>query len=376
MWCCSPYPMSCPSCKLPTDPPEDSLGCDKCKKKYHWECTNLEKYLIKLHKKNPYKPWRCEPCTDKYCIGCEKIFPIDCQDAICCDRCNFWYHPLCSGLNENEYDFHCKNPTSKWSCNRCINKFCKKCTASVFHKAKITCCVCKFPFHMSCVKVPTILKNDDQYMKNCICLACKPTVFPFASVDNKIVVDMSNHKLEKYSRDNLSTNQLSKTCSMCEGSLCANNKGLPCSSCNSKIHVKCAKIDPKTFHIYKGNWQCKICVSNNFPFTEIESKDLIDYLAYNSNEEQKTKKFKPIVGIEDKLKLMLSYSKNSPWYAYTHPNEQEHDFFTAELEESMTMRPNFDYYDIDQFRRVKNTWNKKKSIGIFHTNIFSLQKKH
>ena len=40
----------------------------------------------------------------------------------------------------------------------------------------------------------------------------------------------------------------------------------------------------------------------------------------------------------------------------------------------MTLKPNFDYYDTDQFRKVKNLWNKKKSLGIFHTNICSLQK--
>ena len=39
----------------------------------------------------------------------------------------------------------------------------------------------------------------------------------------------------------------------------------------------------------------------------------------------------------------------------------------------MTARPNFDFYDIDQFRKTKNMWNKKRSLGIFHTNICSLQ---
>ena len=98
----------------------------------------------------------------------------------------------------------------------------------------------------------------------------------------------------------------------------------------------------------------------------MDNEDLNDSLAFNSNEEHKPKKFQPIVSIDDKLKLMLSYSKQSPWYAYTHPNEQEHDFFTAELEESMTMRPNFDYYDIDQFRKVKPLWNKKIPCNFPH----------
>ena len=60
-------------------------------------------------------------------------------------------------------------------------------------------------------------------------------------------------------------------------------------------------------------------------------------------------------------------------FAYTHPNEQEHDFFTTEIDDSMTLKPKFDYYDVDEFRKIKNLWNKKKSFGIFHTNICSLQ---
>ena len=70
--------------------------------------------------------------------------------------------------------------------------------------------------------------------------------------------------------------------------------------------------------------------------------------------EEKEKKFVPEVPISEKLKLMLSYSKQSPWYAYTHPNEQEHDFFTTEIDDSMTLKPKFDYYDVDEFRKIKN----------------------
>ena len=79
---------------------------------------------------------------------------------------------------------------------------------------------------------------------------------------------------------------------MCKGQLGANNKGIPCSSCKSKIHVKCAKIDPKTFHMYHGNWQCKFCLSTNFPFTIIDNKEIIDFVTFNSNEKKKKKKKK------------------------------------------------------------------------------------
>ena len=90
---------SCGSCKVPLQPAEDSLKCDKCNKNHHWICTNLDSYKIKLHKKNPYKPWRCQNCTDKYCIDCNKTFPKECQDSICCDKCSFWFQVKSSQVN-------------------------------------------------------------------------------------------------------------------------------------------------------------------------------------------------------------------------------------------------------------------------------------
>ena len=105
----------------------------------------------------------------------------------------------------------------------------------------------------------------------------------------------------------------------------------------------------------------------------MQSKPL-EELQFNSSLVEREKKFKPDATIDEKLKLMLSYSKQSPWYAHTHPDEQEHDFFTTDIDDAMTLKPKFDYYDIDEFRKVKRLWNNKKSLGIFHTNICSLQK--
>ena len=134
-------------------------------------------------------------------------------------------------------------------------------------------------------------------------------------------------------------------CNICEKNLTKNNKGVPCSNCKCKLHVKCSKTNLKDFHLYKGNWKCEKCLTNIFPFTHIDEK-LLHELKFNSGLLNSPKrKFKPETTVDEKLKLMLSYSKQSPWYAYTHPNDSEHDFFTAEVEDTMTIRPNFDYYD-------------------------------
>ena len=219
------------------------------------------------------------------------------------------------------------------------------------------------------MKIPQSYKNDVQFNKNWICVNCKPSVFPFAKIDNKKVLELSDHKLEKFSRDNLSASNLSCVCRICEERLTKNNKGIPCSSCKSRIHVKCANTSVKDFHIHRGNWECQNCMKENYPFTEMETRALSE-LQFNSISTPAENRFKPVVSVDEKLKLMLSYSKHSPWYAYTHPNESEHDFFAAEFEEPS--RPNFDYYDIDEFKKIKTLWNKKKSLGIFHTNISSL----
>ena len=75
-----------------------------------------------------------------------------------------------------------------------------------------------------------------------------------------------------------------------------------------------------------------------------------------------------------KINLNLcSHTQNSLWYAYTHPHEDDYDFFADDLGEKYTIKPNFYYYDVDCFRNRKSLWNKQKTIGIFHTNICSLQ---
>ena len=73
---------NCCSCKLKLPPDENYLGCDKCKKSFHWQCSKLDEFLTKQHQKNPYMKWRCPICTEKYCINCNKTFPEDCLESI------------------------------------------------------------------------------------------------------------------------------------------------------------------------------------------------------------------------------------------------------------------------------------------------------
>ena len=89
---------TCFDCRQQLPENNDFLNCEKCKKPYHWQCTKLDKYIIKQHKKNPYKPWRCLTCVDKYCIKCDKTTHQNSIGSICCDKCLCWYHLNCTDL--------------------------------------------------------------------------------------------------------------------------------------------------------------------------------------------------------------------------------------------------------------------------------------
>ena len=50
---------------------------------------------------------------------------IDCPentDSICCDICLNWLHVTCSGLTYKRFKLLCKNPTSVWYCQYCIQE--------------------------------------------------------------------------------------------------------------------------------------------------------------------------------------------------------------------------------------------------------------
>ena len=74
--------------------------------------------------------------------------------------------------------------------------------------------------------------------------------------------------------------------------------------------------------------------------------------------------------IDEKLKLLLSYSSKTNWYAHVSNTETDpNDIFTYKYE----IRPNFNYYDVPDFRKSIPCWDRNNSLSVFHTNICSLQ---
>ena len=368
----------CPECNLPND--NDDPNCEKCKKRYHWLCTHLEKYDIKLHKQNPYKTWRCPTCIDKFCKNCDQIFPDNYQESIECAKCQNWYHFHCSDLTVDEFFSYLPENSDDWLCKKCVEKMCKKCGKNIYKQNKIKCSNCQFCFHSnSCAKIPKNEKNSLS-SKSWLCQKCLHIVYPFSGINDEEIFNLSAHKLEKFSIKNLSTDLYSNSCNVCKKSVKA-DKHVPCTTCKCKIHIKCSKLKnvKQNFHIHKGKWKCDVCVNN---YTE-KMSEILPFISLDLNSLLETtfnsinifdKHFLPEVIIEDKLKLMLSYSKQSPWYDYTHPHDKDHDFFSTDIDDTnFSIRRNFDYYDVDTFRNRSSLWDKSKSLSIVHTNICSLQ---
>ena len=146
----------------------------------------------KTAQKKPYKPWRCTNCTDKYCKHCDKTFPPTDQDSICCDKCSYWFHLRCTDLTKTDFDKLCEDESAKWFCQKCVNNYCKKCDTSVYHKAKISCCLCSHTYHFSCVNLPKTYKDDKTFTKNWICFTSS-TLTPKNLLTTWVVTNLKNN---------------------------------------------------------------------------------------------------------------------------------------------------------------------------------------
>ena len=131
---------NCPSCTLPVQ--DEGICCVKCSKKYHYSCGNIPEFEVALYLKNKYKTWTCESCVNKYCKKCEKTFSEKNYDSICCEKCERWYHVPCTILTSAEFETFTENSHKSWKCQFCIKNFCEKCDITLHHRENICCSSC------------------------------------------------------------------------------------------------------------------------------------------------------------------------------------------------------------------------------------------
>ena len=355
------------NCLISEKNADDFISCSKCKKKFLWNCTNLNDYEIKLHKNNPYKPWWCKICLEKYCKKCKKIFPESNCTSISCDKCLYWYHLTCTCLEIAEFEYFQNNPTSNWNCKSCLEKNCKKCNLGTKFKKSIKCNICLNKYHIKCVGV-TDPSPDWK------CRDCFTRIFPFQSIDNKSLINLHQSYPKKYNLQHIRNEKFSNVCTICTKKLNKPSTGIPCKECKSLIHVKCTKIlgISKHYHTWKGNWQCKSCLGKKFPFTRIDNNELINEISFNSNQTNKMRKFKSQNYFSEKLKRLLSSSKATCWNNYC-DNDNVNNIISEEINELNSIKPNFMYYEVEKFQNFQKPLKKEEKFGIFHTNVCSLQ---
>ena len=354
---------NCPKCTLEVD--GKSICCDVCNNWYHLDCTTLTKFEFRTHTINKYKTWKCEVCVDKYCNKCGKTFSMANINSICCDRCSQWYHQTCTDLTTSEFNQYSENVDKIWKCKSCIGKYCKKCNITTHHKDKLSCNLCNNIYHLKCSGLTKDRFNEIKNKKDTWkCRDCYSNIFPFHQIDNNKLESLQDIKVKQNTKITMNTENYSKWCAVCDKKVLQPQCGLPCNSCKKIIHKKCSKLsknDIKIFHLFHENWQCLACTHEKFPFAHIENNEL-HHIAFNSNFVYKKLSHK--IMVDDNLKLLLTQTNN---------NSRNYNFdIENEFEVNVEIKPNFKYYEIQEFRKMKDTLKKQKHLSIFHTNICSL----
>ena len=165
-----------------------------------------------------------------------------------------------------------------WTCMKCIDKYCKKCTLSTRYKTSIKCKICCHKFHSKCAGIK---KENIGDMKNdWLCRDCNSSIFPFFSITNKKLNELQYYKCKASSF--ISTENFLSTCSVCDNKV-NKNTGIPCGTCRSMLHMKCTKLkNTSDFLLCRKNWKCPTCFQTIFPFNSLEKSCLHD-MAFNSN---------------------------------------------------------------------------------------------
>ena len=206
-----------------------TIECKHCNCMTHLNCNEINLGTFKNNKgeKNP-----------QTCINCKTNFPFQGLTNI----------QLCLENNCNVY------PTTehKWQCSVCNKTIAKN------HRT-IICSLCNKQTHIKCnhtdVKTYNKIINDNLPQ---ICYICQ------------------TKKLSQ----TLNTNQ-KPYCEICNKIIAKNHKNIHCESCNNKIHIKCNKIDVKSYNKIIKNKQainCIQCMTENIPFQNLTD---IQFFAVN-----------------------------------------------------------------------------------------------
>ena len=154
----------------------------------------------------------------------------------------------------------------------------------------------------------------------------------------------------------------------CSKTVTQPNSAIPCPSCKCFIHQSCSKLKKRDIETLKkciNVWECPVCISAKFPYSESDDIDLhLD--TFNSNWTG-TSLFKPQRYIpsptSDEFRLILN----------RHDDFKYNDAYCEEFDENFetyhSLKPDFKYYETHEFLTMKDKMTNLFSL--LHTNICS-----
>ena len=312
------------------------------------------------------------------CSKCTK-FIYENSNSIECDDCHTWFHLRCSKLKVNDFNKFVKDKNLKFYCDFCAHYKCEKCSKPVFdHQNGIFCNSCKLWYHLRCSKLSQIQYHKlSKSNEHWICANC--FTFPFHGINDDILLENMDNAF-----DNLDTHvknvlnqsvQFSTKCSVCLRKTINKRKRkkiIPCQSCHSLIHRTCSNIplsDLLNANIDLKLWECKTCLSDKFPFSDIDNSDILN-MNFNSN-------FDCNCNINSSPKTNELNFARFQYSQYIQDNDN--DIFGPDpdnlTDKVFDFHPDFDYYNIHDFHKLsKKVQNQKKNnFSLFHSNFENLE---
>jgi hypothetical protein len=140
-----------------------------------------------------------------------------------------------------------------------------------------------------------------------------------------------------------------------------------CTTCLQDIHISCLPTytDADILAINNGinNWSCTICLSNLFPFYNIEDNDnIINLMLSNSN---------PIpININDLLYDPFDLNQDGGALEDLDPDDGYYNL--QNIFNSDTCK----YYYPEQLEKTLNNWTIKPNVSFLHHNIRSLRQNY
>ena len=313
----------------------------------------------------------------KKCSTCSKTISIT-HRFIHCQTCSKTFHIKCNNTHLKEYQ-QIKKGTLPEICRECTNinpetnhshdmpfshisdtqfktivQDFQDLSASKPSIPKPKCAICS----------KTIAKNH----RNILCEICNCQVHIKCNLTdvtsyNKIIRDKLPQKCKTCDPSQIN---IKPKCCVCNRKIADNHKKLECNTCQSFIHIKCNKTDPKHYDkIMKDTGSPKIdhcnnCLIDNIPFQNLSE---LEFTAICKGIDTEADVLNDTFITSGNLELFFNLinKTNNPF---------EIDTTSLDAESDDTVLINCKYYDLSTFNFKK----VEKKFSLFHTNIGSLEK--